>query len=102
MPVGVAGGIDPTFVGRVHSSSVSTVDVPAFQKEEHMPRIVVDLDACEGHGLCYFEAPDLFDLRPSDGKAVVKVDPIPDSLRPHAERCVDVCPERAIAVVDEA
>lgn len=81
---------------------MSTVDVPAFRKEEHMPRIVVDLDACEGHGLCYFEAPDLFDLRPSDGKAVVKVDPIPDSLRPHAERCVDVCPERAIAVVDEA
>lgn len=67
-----------------------------------MPRIVVDLKACEGHGLCYFEAPDLFDLRPSDGKAVVKVDPIGEGQRPRAERCVEVCPERAITLVDEA
>lgn len=67
-----------------------------------MLRIVVDLDACEGHGLCYFEAPDLFDLRPSDGKAEVKVDAVPEHLRGHAYRCIDVCPERAITVVEHA
>lgn len=66
-----------------------------------MPRITVDLDLCEGHGLCYFEAPDLFTLRSADGKAVVLLDPIPEDRRSAAIRCVEVCPERAITLEDE-
>lgn len=67
-----------------------------------MPRITVNLDLCEGHGLCYFEAPDLFTLRGADGKAVVLVDSIPEERLAAAIRCVDVCPERAITLDDEA
>lgn len=61
-------------------------------------RLTVDFDVCAGHGLCYFESSQLFDLRDSDGKAVVLVDEVPDHLVAVARTCVDGCPERAITV----
>jgi ferredoxin len=63
-------------------------------------RIEVDLGLCEGHGLCYFESSELFDLRDEDGKAVVLVDEVPVGLEQAARNSVQVCPERAIRVVE--
>ncbi|MGH3600998.1 MAG: ferredoxin [Pseudonocardiaceae bacterium] len=60
-------------------------------------RVIVNQDRCEGHGLCYIESSELFDL--CDGKAVVLVDEVPDRLSEVARRAALVCPERAIEVV---
>lgn len=62
--------------------------------------IQVDLELCQGHGLCYFESADLFDLRDEDGKAVVLMDTVPDRLLAKAEAAVRVCPERAIRLLE--
>ncbi|GAB7005700.1 hypothetical protein JCM18899A_31730 [Nocardioides sp. AN3] len=64
--------------------------------------ISVDLGSCQGHGLCYFESEELFALRDPDGKSIVQVDPVPERLAPVARRSVDVCPERAIRLLDDA
>ena len=58
----------------------------------------VDVDACQGHALCYFQSETLFAIGESDGKAAVLVDPLPDNLRNVAEGAVDACPERAISL----
>ena len=60
----------------------------------------VNLDACQGHGLCYFESEKFFELRASDGKAIVLQEVIDDSEIELARRCVDICPERAITLTE--
>lgn len=59
-------------------------------------RFRLDLELCQGHGLCYFESDELFDLRDDDGKAVILQDPVPDHLTEVATRAVRACPERAL------
>lgn len=66
-------------------------------------RIHVDLDSCQGHGLCRFEAEQLFELRDSDGKAVVVVDDddeVQEYQHDAARRAMNACPERAITIHD--
>lgn len=63
-------------------------------------KIDVDLELCQGHGLCYFESDELFDLRDSDGKAVVLVGDVPQRLQEAARAAAQVCPERAIKVIE--
>ena len=62
-------------------------------------RIVVDLDLCQGHGVCEGEAPDLFEV---DKEMKVRVlDEHPDdSHRTAAEMAVKYCPTHAIALVE--
>lgn len=60
----------------------------------------VDLNLCQGHGLCYFESDELFDLRDEDGKAVLLMDEVPERLLEKARAAVRVCPERAIRLVE--
>ncbi len=60
----------------------------------------LDEEMCAGHGLCYFESDELFDLRDSDGKAVILLDPVPDRLIGAARQSVELCPERALRLVD--
>jgi ferredoxin len=59
----------------------------------------VDLDACQGHGLCYAVSEELFDLREPDGKAIVLLDPVPPKLLESAQESIDACPERAIILL---
>ena len=47
-------------------------------------RVCVDLDLCQGHGVCMSEAPAVFDVDDGERKVVVKVEaPLPD---PHSAR----------------
>ena len=64
-------------------------------------RVKVDPEVCQGHGLCYFAAPELFKLSDEDGRASVLIDPLPDDLKDAAHRAVDGCPERAITIVED-
>jgi ferredoxin len=59
--------------------------------------IRVDKAKCQGHALCYAVDPELYPLD-DDGFSALTVKQIYDAQVPDAERGVDACPERAIAV----
>lgn len=59
--------------------------------------LTVDRAVCSGHGLCYGAAPELVDCDDS-GDPVILADPVPDARVGEAQRVVDLCPERALAL----
>ena len=61
-------------------------------------RVSVDLDICQGHGVCHMSAPEVFELDPDDAHAIVQVDPVPPALEGDARTAADACPERAITI----
>ncbi len=63
-------------------------------------RIVHDQGLCAAHGQCVGVAPELFKFA-SDGSLVV-IDPNPhEDLREAAQDAVDICPVRALSIVDD-
>lgn len=64
-------------------------------------RAHVDLNVCQGHGVCHMSAPDVFDLDAEDGHSVVIADPVPPELEDDAELGAASCPERAISLSQE-
>jgi ferredoxin len=63
-------------------------------------RIVVDLDLCQGHGVCEAEAPELFEVN-RDRKVDV-LDPTPEeSQRRALEAAVKYCPTHALSLVED-
>lgn len=68
-------------------------------------RVVVDLDLCQGHGVCQEEAPEIFRVveRPGDYDRVELITSSPDEgLRAKAEAAARYCPNRVISIVDDA
>ena len=63
-------------------------------------KLVLDGEACTGHGRCYEVAPDLFD-EDEYGHCVLKHELVPAGLLEEARRGVDVCPERALQLIAE-
>ncbi|GAA3981319.1 ferredoxin [Thermobifida alba] len=61
-------------------------------------RVRVDGKQCQGHGVCYMTAPDVFAPREEDGHAYVLHDEVGPELEAAAREGADVCPERAITV----
>ena len=62
-------------------------------------RIVIDLDFCQGHGVCMGEAPEVFEV--GDDNKVKLIDPTPpDGLREKVELAAQYCPTSAIKVED--
>ena len=61
-------------------------------------RAHVDLDVCQGHGVCHMSAPQVFELDEEDGHSIVIVDPVPAALEADAQLGADSCPERAIMI----
>lgn len=58
--------------------------------------VLVDLERCEGHGLCVFAAPEVFDL---DDDGTLHYDPSPpEALRAAVEDAVRSCPVAAIRI----
>lgn len=55
----------------------------------------VDVDRCQGHGMCSVTAPDLFELG-GEGKAVVLVDRVDAGQVDGARAAEASCPELAI------
>jgi sterol 14-demethylase len=61
-------------------------------------RIRVDLDLCQGHGVCVSEAPGVFEIERSQNK-VVLLDESPDpSLGERVALAVEHCPTRALSI----
>jgi ferredoxin len=63
--------------------------------------VIVDEATCQGHGMCYLAAPDVFAPDAADGHSVVLVDIVPADLVASARLGAQGCPERAITVVDD-
>jgi ferredoxin len=62
---------------------------------ESLPVLDVDVDRCEGHGLCENMAPDLLHLA-EDGIVVIDQREVPESLRTAAAQAVRACPVAAL------
>ncbi|KAF0957004.1 ferredoxin [Rhodococcus sp. T7] len=63
-------------------------------------KITVDFAACEMHGDCVMEAPEVFDLH-DDSDVVVLLDDQPsEELRPKVEAAARMCPVAAILIKD--
>ncbi len=64
-------------------------------------RIVLDPDACVGHGRCYAIAPEVYDAD-DHGHCVVRfgADPVPGEAAEGARRGADNCPEGALVITD--
>ena len=60
-------------------------------------RVRVDVDRCQGHGVCAVTSPDLFDLR-DDGKAVVLAGEVGSRQLDGARAAEASCPELAISI----
>lgn len=65
-------------------------------------KIMVNESTCQGHGLCMFAAPALFDFDETGSKSVVQVEggEVPAEEREGAQAAVTSCPEEAISFVD--
>lgn len=59
--------------------------------------LIVDRNACAGHGLCYSVAPDIIDAD-EQGDPVITADPIPDDQLEFADSAVQACPEQALTL----
>ena len=62
-------------------------------------RVRVDVDLCQGHGVCVNEAPDVFQLE-GDGPVSIRVLEPPEELRAQLACALRYCPTGAIALED--
>ena len=63
-------------------------------------RIVVDMDLCQGHGVCESEAPDVLEVG-KDHKVAVLDDSPDESHRTELELAVKYCPTHALRLVED-
>ena len=62
-------------------------------------RVRVDIDLCQGHGVCVNEALEVFQLE-GDGPVSILLEEAPESLRAKLADALRYCPTGAIAVED--
>jgi len=63
-------------------------------------KVVVDLDLCQGHGVCASEAPEVFAVDPAESRVVVLDESPPEALRTRVEAAVRYCPTRALRLTE--
>ncbi len=65
-------------------------------------RVCVDLDLCQGHGVCASEASTVFDVDREERKVVLRIKHPSASLREKVESAVRHCPTRALSIQAQA
>ncbi|HEV3280276.1 MAG TPA: ferredoxin [Acidimicrobiales bacterium] len=63
-------------------------------------RVSVDLDLCQGHGVCESEAPAVFELA-KNTKVTILDDRPDEELRSMVEAAVRFCPTSALRMTDK-
>jgi ferredoxin len=63
-------------------------------------RVVVDLDLCQGHGVCESEAPEVFEVPKHDKVRVLQPEP-PEAARDAVFAAIRYCPTRAISIEED-
>jgi len=66
--------------------------------ESQVLRVTVDLDLCQGHGVCVDEAPEAFAVDPVERKVVLRVEHPEAAIRAAVESAVRHCPTRALSL----
>ncbi len=85
--------------------AVSTRNARALEAREQEEaaarpfRVSVDLDLCQGHGVCTGEAPEIFELG-EDQKVLVLNEAPRSALRKKAEQAARYCPNHVISIED--
>ncbi|MFL6062579.1 MAG: ferredoxin [Marmoricola sp.] len=64
-------------------------------------KVAADLELCQGHQMCQFEAPDVFGLDVEEDKVVVLDENPPEDLRAQVVRAVKYCPAMALSLEEE-
>lgn len=64
-----------------------------------MPRLLADVEACQGYGNCITGASDAYDID-DDGKVVLLTEEINDADRPRVEEAARSCPVNALSIED--
>lgn len=62
-------------------------------------KVVVDLNACDLHGLCVEAAPEVFEIG-DDGQLHVLNETPEEGLRAKVEKAVGECPTGAISIIE--
>lgn len=63
-------------------------------------RVTVDLDLCQGHGVCESEEPSVFEL--GKHEQVIILDERPsEELRAQVQAAVRYCPTSALRIIEE-
>ena len=63
-------------------------------------KVVVDRDLCQGHAMCTLEAPDVFEVRPSDEQVTLRNATPGEDRRAAVENAVRYCPNAALSIED--
>jgi ferredoxin len=63
-------------------------------------RVTVDLDLCQGHGVCESEAPTVFELAKSHKVTILDASP-DETRRTEVEAAVRFCPTSALRIAEE-
>jgi len=63
-------------------------------------RVVIDVDLCQGHGVCEMEAPDLFEVGRDHKVRLLEERPGEDQRR-GAEAAVKYCPTHALKIEED-
>ena len=63
-------------------------------------RVTVDLSKCFGHARCEDLCPEVFATDAIEGKCVIKISDVPESLETKALSAVRNCPEGALQISD--
>jgi len=63
-------------------------------------KVSADLELCQGHQMCQFEAPDVFGLSDDEDKVVLLDQNPPEDLRPQVVQAVKYCPAMALTLTD--
>jgi sterol 14-demethylase len=64
-------------------------------------RVVVDLDLCQGHGVCVGECPELFEIDDQAMKVKLLREDVPAELREKADKAVRYCPTHALRIQED-
>ena len=63
-------------------------------------RIEVDLDLCQGHGVCASEAPTVFKVSDDNVVEVLNATP-PEDLRAQVLEAIKHCPTQCLSLVED-
>ncbi len=64
-----------------------------------MPRLVADIEMCQGYANCVTGAPDVYDID-DDGTVVLLMEEIPEAERARVAEAADSCPVSALSIED--
>jgi ferredoxin len=64
-------------------------------------RVRVDIDLCQGHGVCKGEAPEVFGVDPERRQVVLLDERPPEALREKVKAAVRFCPTLALRIEEE-